>query len=171
MPPAPELADELLDDLMQVALDEARAAVTHDDVPVGAVIARLTTGEVLARRHNERELTGDPTAHAELLALRDASVAVGGWRLDDCVLVVTLEPCAMCAGAVVNARVPVLVYGATDPKAGAVASLYTITDDPRLNHRVDVHGGVRSEECGAILKAFFAARRSGSRGETPEVDR
>src|SRR4051794_36031547 len=106
MPPASERVDAL----MQVALDEARAARAHDDVPVGAVVARLADGDVLARRHNERELTGDPTGHAELLALRDASDAIGGWRLDGCVLVVTLEPCVMCAGAIVNARVPMLVY-------------------------------------------------------------
>ena len=169
MPPTevPELADSL----MQVALDEARAALVHDDVPVGAVVARLEGGDVLARRHNERELTGDPTAHAEILALRDAARAVGSWRLDGCVLLVTLEPCAMCAGALVNARVPVLVYGATDPKAGAVASLYEIATDPRLNHRVEVHAGLRADECGALLKEFFAARRGDSQGETPKPDR
>jgi tRNA(adenine34) deaminase len=150
---------ERADGFMQTALDEARAALAHDDVPVGAVVARLADGTVIARRHNERELTGDPTAHAELLALRDASAALGGWRLDGCVLVVTLEPCAMCAGAIVNARVPTLVYGATDPKAGAVASLYQIVTDPRLNHRVDVHAGIRADECGALLKDFFATRR------------
>jgi tRNA(adenine34) deaminase len=167
MPPPSELAV----DLMQLALDEARAALDHDDVPVGAVVARRSTGEVLARRHNERERTGDPTAHAELLALRDASGAIGHWRLDDCVLVVTLEPCAMCAGAIVNARVPELVYGATDPKAGAVASLYTLATDPRLNHRVEVHDGVRTDECAALLTEFFAARRRGSGGRTPEGGR
>jgi len=166
-PTAPERADAL----MQSAIDEAHAALAHDDVPVGAVVARLTTGEVLAHRHNERELTGDPTAHAELLALRDASAAIGNWRLDDCVLVVTLEPCAMCAGAIVNARVPVLVYGATDPKAGAVASLYEITTDARLNHRVEVHHGLRADECGALLTAFFAARRGRSQGERPQDGR
>ncbi|MFI5047226.1 MAG: nucleoside deaminase, partial [Acidimicrobiia bacterium] len=153
------------------ALAEARAALAHDDVPVGAVVARLATGDVLARRHNERELTGDPTAHAEILALRDAASAVGTWRLDGCVLVVTLEPCAMCAGALVNARVSMLVYGATDPKAGAVASLYTIATDPRLNHRVDVHSGVDADECGALLTAFFGARRGRTQGERAQVDR
>jgi tRNA(adenine34) deaminase len=145
--------------LMQLALDEARAALGHDDVPVGAVVARLGDGEVLARRHNERELTSDPTAHAELLAIRDAAASIGSWRLEGCVLVVTLEPCAMCAGAMVNARLPVLVYGATDPKAGAVVSLYEIAADARLNHRVEVHAGLRADECGALLKDFFAARR------------
>jgi tRNA(adenine34) deaminase len=147
------------DDLMSVALEEARAALVHDDVPIGAVVARIDTGEVIARRHNERELERDPTAHAEILALRDAAREVGGWRLDDCVLVVTLEPCAMCAGALVNARVRQLVYGATDPKAGAVTSLYSITDDARLNHGVDVLGGVRADECATLLTTFFAARR------------
>jgi tRNA(adenine34) deaminase len=147
------------DRLMGLALDEARAALDHDDVPIGAVVARTTDGAVVARRHNERELDADPTAHAEVLALRDAARAVGSWRLDGHVLVVTLEPCAMCAGALVNARVTTLVYGATDPKAGAVASLYTITEDPRLNHRVDVRGGVRADESAAMLRAFFAARR------------
>ena len=156
---------------MVLALDEARAALEHDDVPIGAVVARIDTGEVIARRHNERELDGDPTAHAELLALRDASRVLGGWRAEGCVLVVTLEPCAMCAGALVNARLPVLVYGANDPKAGAVTSLYAITEDARLNHRVEVHGGVRAPECGALLTEFFAARRGGSREEAPEVDR
>ena len=170
-----ELSTEVVDALMGVALDEARAALEHDDVPIGAVVANAD-GDVLARRHNERERTGDPTAHAEILALRDASRVVGGWRLDECVLVVTLEPCAMCAGALVNARLGSLVYGATDPKAGAVASLYSITDDPRLNHRVDVHRGVRADECGALLTTFFAERRATARGQHPgrsdaEVDR
>jgi tRNA(adenine34) deaminase len=165
------LPDDRAEALMQVALDQARAASAHGDVPVGAVVARLSDGAVLAARHNERELTRDPTAHAELLALRDASAALGGWRLDGCVLVVTLEPCAMCAGAIVNARVPTLVYGATDPKAGAVASLYEITTDPRLNHRVEVHAGLRADECGALLKDFFAARRGGSGAETPKPAR
>ena len=155
MSAAPEHAEAL----MEAALDEARAATAHDDVPVGAVIARLIDGAVLARRHNERELTHDPTAHAELLALREASQVVGGWRLDGCMLVVTLEPCAMCAGAIVNARLPVLVYGATDPKAGAVSSLYEIATDPRLNHRVEVHEGLRADDCGTLLRRFFAARR------------
>ena len=168
-----EIAPVIADRLMGIALDEARAAQLHGDVPIGAVVARAD-GEVLARRHNERELTGDPTAHAEILALRDASQVVGGWRLDDCVLVVTLEPCAMCAGAVVNARLGALVYGAADPKAGAVTSLYAIADDPRLNHRVDTVDGVRADECGALLTEFFAARRATARdprsGSTTEVD-
>jgi tRNA(adenine34) deaminase len=147
------------DALMALALDEARAALDHDDVPIGAVVARIDDGEVVARRHNARERDRDPTAHAEVLALRDAARAVGSWRLDGHVLVVTLEPCAMCAGALVNARVTTLVYGATDPKAGAVTSLYAITDDTRLNHRVGVRGGVRTDESAALLRAFFADRR------------
>ena len=145
------------DEAMGAALDEARAAIAHGDVPIGAVVVR--DGAVIAARHNERELTGDPTAHAEILALRDAATVVGHWRLDDCTLVVTLEPCVMCAGAVVNARVGALVYGATDPKAGAVASLYEICADRRLNHRPPVTAGVRADECGDLLRAFFAARR------------
>jgi tRNA(adenine34) deaminase len=142
---------------MQLALDEARAAERHGDVPVGAVVVR--DGVVIAARHNERELTGDPTAHAEVLALRDAATAVGHWRLHECTLYVTLEPCVMCAGAIVNGRVARVVYGATDPKAGAVRSLYEVADDPRLNHRAEVVAGVLAEASSAMLKAFFAARR------------
>jgi tRNA(adenine34) deaminase len=148
-----------LDALMGIALDEARAALEHDDVPIGAVVARADTGEILARRHNERELTHDPTAHAEVLALRDAAQAVGSWRLRDCVLVVTIEPCPMCAGAAVAARVPVVAFGATDLKAGALGSLYNLGSDPRLNHAIDVRDGVRGEEAAALLEKFFAARR------------
>lgn len=149
----------VLDDAaaMRLALEEAVAAEAHGDVPIGAVVVR--DGEVIARRHNERELTGDPTAHAEVLALRDAAAVVGHWRLLDCTLYVTLEPCVMCAGALVNARIGRVVYGATDPKAGAVASLYEVCADERLNHRPPVEHGVLAEECGALLKAFFAARR------------
>ena len=147
----------LLDEWMGFALDEARAALDHDDVPVGAVVIR--GGTVIAARHNERELTGDPTAHAEILALRDAATAIGHWRLDDCTLVVTLEPCAMCAGALVNARLGHLVYGTTDPKAGAAGSCFDLVDTTVLNHRVPRTTGVRAEECSHLLKAFFAARR------------
>jgi tRNA(adenine34) deaminase len=143
---------------MRLALDEAVAAERHGDVPVGAVVVR--DGKVLAARHNERELTGDPTAHAEVLALRDAAAAVGHWRLIDCTLYVTLEPCAMCAGAIVSARVDRVVYGATDPKAGAVRSLFHIADDDRLNHRAEVEHGVLADESSVMLKAFFAARRA-----------
>jgi tRNA(adenine34) deaminase len=143
---------------MRFALDEANAALIHHDVPVGAVVVR--SGEVIAARHNERELTGDPTAHAEILVLRDAARHVGHWRLDDCTLVVTLEPCAMCAGAIVNARVGHLVYGATDPKAGAAGSVFDLVDTEELNHRTPRTTGIAAEQCGQILKDFFALRRS-----------
>lgn len=143
---------------MRAALAEARRALDHDDVPVGAVVVR--DGQVIAARHNERELTGDPTAHAEILALRDAAAVVGHWRLDDCILVVTLEPCAMCAGAIVNARVGQLIYGATDPKAGAAGSVFDLVDSEVLNHRTPRTTGILGEECGQILKDFFAVRRS-----------
>lgn len=145
---------------MERALDEARQAGAAGDVPIGAVL--LGPGfEILARAGNEREQTGDPTAHAEILALRrgaDASRAYG-WRLEDCTLVVTLEPCAMCAGALVNARVGRLVYGAHDPRAGAVSSLFDIVRDPRLNHRVEVIPGIAAEASAALLRAFFASHR------------
>ncbi len=146
------------EELMGLALDEARAALDHDDVPIGAVVVR--GGDVIARRHNERELTGDPTAHAEVLALRDAADVVGGWRLGECTLVVTLEPCLMCGGAAVNSRLKRLVYGAADMKAGACLSLYNVCDDPRLNHRVELTPGVRAEECGELLVEFFEAARN-----------
>ena len=142
---------------MRVALSEALVAQGHGDVPIGAVVVR--DGKVIAARHNERELTGDPTAHAEVLALRDAAAVVGHWRLNDCTLYVTLEPCTMCAGACVNSRIGRVVYGATDPKAGAVESLYEVCADERLNHRPPVTAGVLAEECGQLLKAFFATRR------------
>ena len=145
---------------MALALDEARRAEGHDDVPVGAVITR--DGVVIAARHNERELTADPTAHAEILAIRDAAAALSNWHLDDCTIYVTLEPCPMCAGALVNARMPRVVYGATDPKAGAGGSLFNLLADPRLNHRCRVDSGLMAEECGAVLKAFFAVRRRAS---------
>jgi tRNA(adenine34) deaminase len=146
------------DDAMRLALQEALAAQAHHDVPIGAVVVR--DGVVIARRHNERELTGDPTAHAEVLALRDAAAVVGHWRLLDCTLYVTLEPCVMCAGALVNSRIGRVVYGAVDPKAGAVQSLYEVCADQRLNHRPPVTAGVLGEDCSRLLKAFFAARRT-----------
>ncbi len=146
------------DDAMKLALDQARAAAEHGDVPIGAVVVR--GGQVIAGRHNERELTGDPTAHAEVLAIRDAALVVGHWRLLDCTMYVTLEPCVMCAGALVNARIGRLVFGATDPKAGAVVSLYEVCADSRLNHRPPVTAGVRAPEAGALLRAFFASRRT-----------
>ena len=150
---------EQIESFMGIALDEARAALEHDDVPVGAVVIRIDTGEVLARRHNERELTNDPTAHAEILALRDAAAALGTWRLDGCALVVTLEPCAMCAGALVASRVDRLVFGASDPKAGYCGSLGNLVQDVRLNHRLEVVDGVMAEECGDLLRGFFARLR------------
>ena len=143
---------------MRLALEEAAAAMGHDDVPVGAVVLR--DGLVIARRHNERQLTGDPTAHAEILALRDASGIVGHWRLMDCTLFVTLEPCFMCAGALVNARIGRLVFGATDPKAGATGSLANVLTDRRLNHQPRLDGGVLAESCSHILRRFFAAKRA-----------
>jgi tRNA(adenine34) deaminase len=145
--------------LMGVALEEARAALAHDDVPVGAVVVCRVDGVVLARRHNERERTGDPTAHAELLAITDAARGREGWRLDDCALVVTLEPCPMCAGAALAARIPLVVFGAADPKAGALGSLYHFGSDPRLHHGIAVRDGVRAEESATLLKEFFAHRR------------
>ena len=151
---------EQIESFMGIALDEARAALEHDDVPVGAVVIRIDTGEVLARRHNERELTNDPTAHAEILALRDAAAALGTWRLDGCALVVTLEPCAMCAGALVNARIGQVIFGAEDLKAGALGSRYQLLADPRLNHECDVVHGVRVEESARLLRGFFASRRA-----------
>ena len=142
---------------MRLALGEAVKATRHGDVPVGALA--VAGGHVVASRHNERELQGDPTAHAEVLVLRDAAAELGTWRLEGVVVVVTLEPCAMCAGALVAARVSRLVFGAFDPKAGACGSLYNLCADPRLNHEVPVSGGVLAEECGTPLTAFFASRR------------
>ena len=143
---------------MGLALDEAAAAVAHGDVPVGAVVLR--DGEVIAKRHNERERRGDPTAHAEVLALRDAAEVVGGWRLDGTTLVVTLEPCTMCAGALVSARVDQVVFGAADPKGGACGSLYNLGSDPRLNHEFRVVAGLRGDEAAGLLTAFFDDRRA-----------
>lgn len=139
---------------MQLALAEAEQAPATRDVPVGAIVVDRD-GVVIAARHNERELTGDPTAHAEVLALRDAAEASGDWRLTDCTLVVTLEPCVMCAGAIVAARVPTVVFGAWDDKAGAAGSLYDVLRDRRLNHRVEVFPGVEAEASAHLLRAFF----------------
>jgi tRNA(adenine34) deaminase len=146
---------------MAVALQHARAALDHDDVPIGAVVVRHGDGdsEIIGAGRNERELRGDPTAHAEVLALREAAAALGSWRVLDCTLYVTLEPCAMCAGAIVLARVPRVVYGATDPKAGAAGSVLDVLGEPRLNHRPIVVGGVLRDECSALLRSFFTARR------------
>jgi len=142
---------------MRLALREAEQSLEHDDVPIGAVV--VTGGEVLAAAHNERELRGDPTAHAEILALREAARVLGSWRVLDSVMYVTLEPCAMCAGAIVLARVRRVVYGADDPKAGAAGSVLDVLGEPRLNHRPEVAGGLLAGECGALLSAFFASRR------------
>jgi tRNA(adenine34) deaminase len=142
---------------MALAIREAERAVEHGDVPVGAVVVR--EGEVLALAHNERELRGDPTAHAEVLALREAARVCGHWRLIDCALYVTLEPCAMCAGAIVLARIPRLVFAASDPKAGAAGSVLDVLGEPRLNHRPKVSGGLLGEPASELLRAFFEARR------------
>jgi tRNA(adenine34) deaminase len=143
---------------MAMALDEAAAAADEDEVPVGAVIVSFTKG-VLGRAHNQRELLRDPTAHAEMIAITQAAQALGSWRLDGCALYVTLEPCPMCAGAVVQARIPMVVYGCTDPKAGACDTLYRIASDARLNHRAQIVGGVLADRCAAVLSDFFAAKR------------
>jgi len=143
---------------MGLALDEAHRALEHGDVPVGAVA--LVAGEVIAADHNRREQFGDPTAHAELLVLRSAAEIVGGWRLSDVTLVVTLEPCPMCAGALVASRLGRLVFGAADPRAGACGSLYNLCSDPRLNHDVPVTHAVRAAECAQLLATFFAGRRA-----------
>ena len=142
---------------MRLALDQARLASRHGDVPVGAVVIDQA-GNLLAAAGNEREIRHDPTAHAEILALREASRRLRSWRLTGLTLVVTLEPCTMCAGALVMARIARLIFGAFDPKAGAVSSLFDVVRDPRLNHRVEVRGGVLEAECGGLLKDFFASR-------------
>jgi tRNA(adenine34) deaminase len=143
---------------MGAALQEARAALAHDDVPIGAVVVS-DAGEIIGRGHNERELREDPTAHAEVLALRDAAAALGSWRVLDATLYVTLEPCTMCAGAIVLSRVPRVVYATADPKAGAVDSILTILSDERLNHRPEVISGVLAADAADLLRAFFRARR------------
>lgn len=143
---------------MRAAIEAARLAPEHGDVPIGCVVLG-PDGEPLASACNERELTGDPTAHAEVLALRRAAEVLGSWRLEGCTLVVTLEPCTMCAGALVLARVQRLVFGAFDPKAGAVASLWDVVRDPRLNHRPEVISGILEPECAALLQEFFASHR------------
>lgn len=143
---------------MRLALEEARRALEHDDVPIGAVVL-ADDGRVLAVGHNERELHEDPTAHAEILALRRAAEALGSWRVLGATLYVTLEPCTMCAGAIVLSRIPRVVYGCTDPKAGAAGSVLDVLADTRLNHRPEVLGGVLADECAELLRAFFRARR------------
>jgi tRNA(adenine34) deaminase len=145
---------------MDLAIEQARRAQAHGDVPIGAAILR--EGEPLAAAGNERELRADPTAHAEILAIRAAAAALGGWRLPGTVLYVTLEPCAMCAGAIVLARIPTVVYATPDPKAGAAGSVLDVLAEPALNHRPEVIAGIREAECATMLREFFAARRDGS---------
>ncbi|HEY4232768.1 MAG TPA: tRNA adenosine(34) deaminase TadA [Lacipirellulaceae bacterium] len=156
LPPTPgsEVPHE---EYMRLALREAEAALAENEVPIGAVIAHA--GRVIAAAHNQREQLHDPTAHAEMIAITQAAEVLGSWRLEDTTMYVTLEPCAMCAGAIVLARMPRVVYGATDPKAGAVASLYRLLEDARLNHRAEVVGGVLAAPCGEILTRFFEQRR------------
>ena len=143
---------------MRMALEQAEAALEQKEVPVGAIITRA--GHVIAAAHNQRETLRDPTAHAEMIAITQAAESVGDWRLEGCTLYVTLEPCPMCAGAILQARIPTVVYGATDPKAGAVQSLYQLLADPRLNHRCEVVPGVLGDTCGLILSRFFQQQRA-----------
>ena len=147
--------------MIGLALEEARAALLTQDVPVGAIVFDAQR-HIIGSGRNRREADGDPTAHAEMLAIREAAAALGQWRLEDCTLAVTLEPCSMCAGAMVLARLPFLVFGAFDPKAGAAGSVTNVVQDPRLNHSVELLGGVREQECGDELRAFFRARRRSS---------
>jgi tRNA(adenine34) deaminase len=147
---------------MEMALAEAEAAAAEDEVPIGAVVVSFQRG-VIGRAHNQREQLLDPTAHAEMIAITQAAQALRSWRLEDCALYVTLEPCPMCAGAIVLARLPLLVYGTTDPKAGACETLYRITSDPRLNHRAQVVSGVLADPCAAVLSEFFAGKRRPTR--------
>ena len=152
--------NDLAESLMRDAIALARAAASIGEVPIGCVVYDDAIGQIIGRGYNRRETDHDPTAHAEVLALREAAGRRGHWRLTDCTLVVTLEPCPMCAGAIVNARVERVVYGCDDPKAGAARSLYQICDDPRLNHRATVQAGVLAEECAALLRDFFKAQRA-----------
>jgi tRNA(adenine34) deaminase len=140
-----------------IALAEQAAAL--DEVPIGCLVVHGPTGQILGRGFNRRECDADPTAHAEIVAIREAAAAIGHWRLVDCILVVTLEPCPMCAGAIVNSRISEVVYGCRDPKAGAIRTLYQICDDPKLNHRARITEGVLARECAQLLKDFFAAKR------------
>ncbi len=144
-----------------MAIDQAREAAAEDEVPVGAII--VAAGRIVATAHNQREQLSDPTAHAEMIAITQAAAALGSWRLEGCTLYVTLEPCPMCAGAILQARVPVVVWGAADPKAGAVETLYRLFDDPRLNHRVEHTGHVMADACGQILSEFFQKKRNENR--------
>ena len=154
------------EDFMREALKEARIAYDMDEVPVGAVIVQ--DGRIVGRGHNTTETDKDPSCHAEMNAIRSAAKALGGWRLPRCSMYVTVEPCSMCSGAIVLARIEELYIGTTDPKAGACVSLYSIVNDPRLNHRVSVNTGLLQEECSALMKSFFKARREKNKKETPE---
>lgn len=167
MPPGPERDLYLMD----AALEQARRAADLGEVPVGAVVYRLTDGQVLAAAHNRRESEADPTAHAEVLALREAARQRGLWRLETCGLAVTLEPCPMCAGALVNARIGELVYGTADPNMGCVDSLHTLCAEPRFNHRLPHRAGVMGDQCAQLLKDFFAARRAGDAPPKPRPPR
>ncbi|MCX7416486.1 MAG: tRNA adenosine(34) deaminase TadA [Planctomycetia bacterium] len=153
--------EPLHDRWMRMAIDQAREAAAEDEVPVGAII--VAAGRIVATAHNQREQLSDPTAHAEMIAITQAAAALGSWRLEGCTLYVTLEPCPMCAGAILQARVPVVVWGAADPKAGAVETLYRLFDDPRLNHRVEHTGHVMADACGQILSEFFRKKRNENR--------
>jgi tRNA(adenine34) deaminase len=153
---------------MREAVAAARQALEVDEVPVGCVVVHK--GRLVGRAHNQRELLQDPTAHAEMIAITQAAEAVGSWRLHGCTMYVTLEPCAMCAGAMVLARLDRLVYGATDPKAGAVVSVFRLLDEPRLNHRVAVAGGILAAECGAVLSEFFRRKRAAAGGDSDTAD-
>jgi len=146
--------------LMQEAIAQARAALALVEVPIGCVVAHLPTAKIIGRGHNRREIDRDPTAHAEMFAIRQAAMTLGDWRLNDCALAVTVEPCPMCAGAIVNARIGRLIYGCADPKAGAVRTLFGICDDPRLNHRTQVISGILADTCAQLLREFFTSQRA-----------
>ncbi len=152
-----ETTEKMHEHFMQLALEEARLAMSENEVPIGAVI--IHNGRVIASAHNQREQLHDPTAHAEMIAITQASESLQSWRLEGCTLYVTLEPCPMCAGAIVQARIPEVVYGAADPKAGAVRTLFNLLDDPRLNHRAEIVVGVLAEPCSQILSQFFQEQR------------
>ncbi len=154
-------------DMMRLAIDQAREAQAIGEVPIGAIVYRTATGEIVGRGHNRRETDKDPAAHAEHIAMLEAARATGDWRLNDCTVVVTLEPCPMCAGLIVNARLGRVVYGAPDPKAGAVRTLYHLADDQRLNHRAEIIPGVLADECGELLTAFFRDLRHRQRRQRP----
>jgi tRNA(adenine34) deaminase len=159
-PPDPNQPASTDESFMRLAIAEAKLAMADDEVPVGCVVVDDATGAIIGRGHNRRETHSDPTAHAEIIALRQAAAARGHWRLDGCTLFVTLEPCPMCAGALVNGRINRLVYGCTDPKAGAAGTLFQICDDPRLNHRVKIVSGILADECAELLREFFRKQRA-----------